>query len=214
MLLIKKNSPPKLLIQYKKDKFASYAQCDTKVKSEIKKQLLKEQGCLCAYCMRKISFDNMKIEHYKPQSVMPVEELNYFNMLAVCKGNEGNEFDALTCDSHKGNECINVNPLDNISIDKITYKDDGTIYSKDSFIDSDLNNTLNLNCNAANLKINRRNILRLAKEQMYKSKQKGEWSKTYLEKEYKLWTESKLDGSKKEYSGIVLEYIKNRIRKL
>ncbi|MGL5067771.1 MAG: retron system putative HNH endonuclease [Sarcina sp.] len=214
MLFIKKSSPPKLLIQYKKDKFASYAECDTIVKNEIKKQLLEEQGYLCAYCMKKIKFENMKIEHYKPQSIDPKEELNYSNMLAVCKGNEGNEFEGLTCDSYKGNESITVNPLDNISIDKIIYKDDGTIYSKDSFIDSDLNNTLNLNCNAANLKINRRNVLKLAKVQMYKNKQKGDWSKAYLEKEYKAWNESKEDGSKREYSGIVLKYIKNRIRKL
>ena len=212
MLFIKKSSPPKLLIQYKKDKFASYTACDTDVKSEIKKQLLQEQGYLCAYCMKKIKFENMKVEHYKPQSIMPTEELNYSNMLAVCKGNEGNEFDGLTCDSHKGNESVIINPLDKISIDKILYKDNGTIYSEDNFIDSDLNCTLNLNCNVANLKINRRNTLKFAKEQMYKSKQKGIWSKTYLEKEYKSWSESKLDGSKREYSGIVLKYLKNRIK--
>lgn len=36
---------------------------------ELKSALLEEQGYLCAYCMRRISYENMKVEHIKSRSV-------------------------------------------------------------------------------------------------------------------------------------------------
>ena len=57
--------------------------------------LLKEQGYICAYCMRKISDENTKIEHFIGQEYIDEsgneigkkEDTNYQNMLAVCCGN-------------------------------------------------------------------------------------------------------------------------------
>ena len=50
-----------------------------------------------------------------------------------------------TCDTHKGNAIISVNPLNSDSIAKISYGYDGKVKSDDSDIEQDLNDTLNLN---------------------------------------------------------------------
>ena len=52
----------------------------------LKNALLKEQGYLCAYCMKKISLQEAQVEHFLPQATYPEEDLKYMNMLAVCKG--------------------------------------------------------------------------------------------------------------------------------
>ncbi|QSV71285.1 MAG: TIGR02646 family protein [Aphanizomenon flos-aquae KM1D3_PB] len=55
----------------------------------LKKALLTEQGYICCYCMRRISEDNMEIEHWQPQSKYPELQINYKNLLASCSGNRG-----------------------------------------------------------------------------------------------------------------------------
>ena len=57
MLYIKKGREPESLIKYRKKKFAYYDGYDRK--DDIRKNLLIEQGFLCAYCMRRIDIKNM-----------------------------------------------------------------------------------------------------------------------------------------------------------
>ena len=65
------------------------------------KALLKEQGYLCAYCMKKITEKTIHIEHWIPQR-HPQEgyleysqedcdrfAIDYQNMLGVCPGGKG-----------------------------------------------------------------------------------------------------------------------------
>ncbi len=54
-------------------------------KEPVRDMLLTDQGYLCCYCMRRIDKENMKVEHYRPQSLYPKEELVWKNLLAVCK---------------------------------------------------------------------------------------------------------------------------------
>ncbi|TAD96752.1 MAG: TIGR02646 family protein, partial [Bacteroidetes bacterium] len=51
---------------------------------ELRDSLLRDQKYICAYCMRRISEDDMKIEHFRSQSTHPDLDLDYRNMLAVC----------------------------------------------------------------------------------------------------------------------------------
>ena len=100
MILIKKGREPESLTQYRKQPFAYYDGCD---KAPIRERLLIEQGYLCAYCMRRIDKQHMKIEHWKPEAMLSeAEKLDYHNMLAVCVGHlagEDSKYD--TCDSKK-----------------------------------------------------------------------------------------------------------------
>ncbi|MFI3213508.1 MAG: hypothetical protein R3Y24_09200 [Eubacteriales bacterium] len=107
----------------------------------------------------------IKIEHYMPRHPLENERSNestidYRNMILVCDGNSGSKKNAQTCDTHKGNTPITVNPFDIKTINKIKYKRNGIIYSADVDINEDLNETLNLNCDAASLPDNREAALR------------------------------------------------------
>lgn len=92
MIEIKKGTEPKELLEYRQQKFASYADMPADVKKKVIKSLLLEQGHLCAYCMSRINADDGKhkttIEHCTPQSATTEKErLDYKNMVAVCWGN-------------------------------------------------------------------------------------------------------------------------------
>lgn len=65
MIWIQKKEEPPSLTQYKKQPFAYYD--GYKNKEELRQALLRDQGYLCAYCMRRIenNRESMKIEHWK-----------------------------------------------------------------------------------------------------------------------------------------------------
>lgn len=84
MLYIKKGKEPSSLTSYKKGKFAYFDGCN---KEDIRKHLLDEQGKLCAYCMRRIDENHMKIEHWYPEDrLTESQKLDYKNMFRVCEG--------------------------------------------------------------------------------------------------------------------------------
>lgn len=173
--IVKKKEPPSLLIE-KRNGLSDYGDLSSATKKAVQISLLEEQGYLCAYCMKRITPKHMQIEHYIPQhptnrEYAPALSIDYHNMLAVCTGNKGSArgFDQLTCDQHRGNRPLAVNPLDMISIEKIKYKSDGTIYSDDANVELDLNEALNLNCSTALLKQNRKAALDEVKRYLYRN---------------------------------------------
>ena len=58
----------------------------------------------------------------------------------ACPDNE------LTCDAIRGNKPLTVNPLDENTLKTIYYRNNGEIAAKDTVIEKDLVETLNLNC--------------------------------------------------------------------
>ena len=60
-----------------------------------------------------------------------------------------------TCDAHRGNIPLTVDPRDIYSIRKIRYTLDGYITSNDKGIRTDVEDTLNLNCKASSLPENK-----------------------------------------------------------
>lgn len=84
MLYIQKRQEPSSLTKYRKQKFAYYDGYPDK--DDIREQLLEEQGHLCAYCMRRIDKEHMKIEHWYPEDrLTDAERLEYRNMLGACE---------------------------------------------------------------------------------------------------------------------------------
>ncbi len=140
------------------------------VKNIVLKDLLEEQGYICAYCMQKIDENNSTIEHiigqkFKDeigQEIGKKEDTNYDNMLAVCLGNSCKE---LHCDKSRAKyqskrAKLYVNPLSKIQMENIKFSKSGVIYYKepeseidkknekldDKEIRKDINKVLNLNC--------------------------------------------------------------------
>lgn len=172
MIEIKKHKEPKELVWYKKQKGASYENMSGEIKQKVLDSLMKEQGHLCAYCMRRIpetrklpmNVKSATIEHWYPQNPDSEDEigqgLDYRNMLAVCSGNRGcGNKKNTTCDAHRGNSELKVNPCDYRTLQKISYRSDGRIFSSDKDINKDLNDILNLNCQAISLPENRKQVL-------------------------------------------------------
>lgn len=154
MLPIKKGPAPRALldavqrVRRTPDTTLSWKQIDSSERADIRDALLREQGGLCAYCMRKITSDDAHIEHIRPQSAGAghddPDSVDYANLLAVCNGFEGSSA-GLTCDKARGNRFLTVNPLKPATLESIRYRRDGTIYSNDQAINQDLTDTLNLN---------------------------------------------------------------------
>jgi uncharacterized protein (TIGR02646 family) len=172
MIEIKKGKEPEKLLLYRQQEGASYEQMDKDVKDDLLNKLMEEQGHICAYCMRRIpesrklpkGVKSVTIEHWFPRNPESKEDigqgLNYRNMFAVCSGNRGcGNKDGLTCDAHRGNEAIKVNPCDAETLRGITYTSSGIIQSSDPEINEDINERLNLNCSLLSLPENRKQVL-------------------------------------------------------
>ena len=215
MILISKGNEPKELTEYKSTPGASYE--GFVQKNVVKCQMLREQGYLCAYCMKRINVKDSSIEHWKPQN--PNTEtaadvkgsLDYRNMLCVCDGNRGRKFTVQTCDAHKGNTEIKANPQDPYTIDHIKYRSDGTIYSDDQDIDHDLNNVLNLNSEAAFLKQGRAELISALQEKMRHSNIDNIRLLKALKRRYETVD---AEGKRPQYAGTMLYFVNKYEKKI
>ena len=145
MISIKKNAEPRLLTAYRLKPGAVYDGPDfTPVKDAIRRNLLEEQGYVCAYCMQRIHDHPLKtkIEHWHSQH----SDLDYKMLLACCDGAQGQPPAMQHCDTSKGHNLLKNNPanLTDRVEEKIRYAHNGIISSDDGLMQADLN-TLNLN---------------------------------------------------------------------
>lgn len=180
MIEIKKGKEPSALIAHRKTKHATYDNMPKEVHEAVLENLMQEQGYLCAYCMRRIpqkgKIPSATIEHWDPQSKTSNEKaLDYHNMLAVCSGNRGCGSEKyLTCDARRKNKPLTVNPLNPLTLSSIQYKSDGRIFSNDSNINTDLNQTLNLNCANVGLVESRLSALQTMLNELSKKRPTGD----------------------------------------
>lgn len=211
MIYIRKGKEPASLTEYKKDSYAYFDGCN---KDDIRESLLKEQGYLCAYCMRRIDKKHMKIEHWYPEERLSErEKLEYKNMLGTCEGHvEGKKGKTDTCDAHKGSQIIKVNPCNETTLKTIKYKSStGEICADDPDIQNDLNHKLNLNSPEHYLKMNRKAKLDSVIRELSQRAPKGTWTKDMLSAFLDEYTKNDSEGKKKEYLGIVIWYIKRKL---
>lgn len=217
MLFIEKRPEPEALTKAKREGLKSYSEMRSDTKNSIKESLIHEQGHLCAYCMQRIDLESSTIEHYIPQNPLNAENdrnlsIDYYNMLAVCGGNTNMAVRSseLTCDKHRGNIPLTVDPREQSSIAKICYKGDGTIYSSDEEINRDLDQTLNLNCEATLFKQNRKSVLTAVQQEIFKKSAPNKITKRQLENILdKFIIKSK--GQYQPFSGIAIWYLRKKL---
>jgi len=210
MIYIRKGTEPRSLTEYRNQPGATYE--GYREKDALRDALLEEQGYICAYCMRRISKEKMKIEHWKaqnaPDGTGAAHALEYRNMLGVCLGNQSSSHDMQTCDTYRGNAELFVDPRKESHTQQIAYRGDGTIYSEDSRIDFDLNQRLNLNCEGALLKQGRKEKIQKLQEYLKRQRDHGQWSIELLNKA-KRHFESRQDGKYQPYIGAILFWIEH-----
>ncbi len=197
---------------------ASFDSCN---KDDIRNALLKEQGYICAYCMQRIS-QNLneegktvtKIEHYQAQSSDNSLQLNYMNMLGVCRGNEGEAKKLQHCDTARGNQRLTVNPLDANCESLVKYETSGDIYSDNENVNHDLTAILKLN--NQRLVEYRKEAIDAARQAMMTRANKNKeqtWSKKDLTAEIKRW-KSRVEGKFEPFCMAAVYYLERKLARL
>ncbi len=218
MKYIQKNlkNEPASLKEKRSTPGAAFDDCN---KDDIRKALLKEQGSICAYCMQRIdnTFDEKglaitKIEHYQAKSGDNLLQLNYLNMLAVCRGNEGEAKHLQHCDTAKANSSITVNPMKTNCESQIGYESSGEIFSVNKTIHKDLVEVLKLN-NQRLVEL-RKEAIKTARIAMMGSKGKKQtWSESDLKAEIKRWLQLS-DEKYEPFCMAAVNYLQRKIARL
>lgn len=213
MKQINKAKEPASLLEHRKKTHANYDNYSEK--DDLRDSLVKEQGYICCYCMQRISpnADKMKIEHNKPQKKYPHKQLDYQNLLASCKGNDGGpKHLPRHCDTSKGEQEITINPADKSRNCEtlIKYKSNGRIYSDDPIINKELNDILNLNTQT--LVNYRKAIIDQVKKEITCIKgRKSAWSDLDIKTKIKQYETKMNEGKYRPFCQIVIYILKKRI---
>lgn len=220
MILIRRGKEPNSLLKYRKSSpQACYEELPQEAGTDIRRQLWEEQGGLCAYCMRQIRHpQDVRIEHYSARhpedgTYDSADTLDFKKMLGVCYGNSilpATKNEDRTCDAHRGNTPLTVNPYNVYSIRKISYTTDGYITSEDEEIRKDVQETLNLNCHASSLPENRKSVLlhtKMGIQKLCKNKS-HEVYLAILDRLYKQYTEER---NLSPYCGITIAWLEKEI---
>ncbi len=212
MKQIIKGNEPTDLTNYRQQKDALYE--DYAGKDELRDCLEAEQKGICCYCMSRLTVGplTMKIEHFKCQEDNPQYQLQYWNMLGACKGNEGQPLKLQHCDTFKGQKRLSFNPATKISdIHRIIwYGNDGSINSTNTTLNTEINSVLNLNVSI--LKRNRKAALDGFKETL--ARYNGRVTKAILQRWLNEWKGTQNQEKLKPYCMVVVYYIEKRIRQL
>lgn len=212
MILIRKQAEPHKWTLYRNTPGVIYQS-----QNYLTDSLLKEQGYICAYCMRRIpckdslSNEDHHIEHIKPRSKYPKNQLDYKNIVIVCPGHMG---DKDHCDRSKGDKEIHLSPLNSSVIQTISYEN-GLIKSSNFVWNSELNDILNLNDKV--LVKARMTTLQAIITQLNTRKKKNRWTKDMLQKYLDKYQEKHSDHGKKKYypyCGIVIYYLQKKLTKM
>lgn len=208
-----------------------YETLSNPLKTQVKESLMKEQGHLCAYCMRRIpderilpedvDLSNIYIEHWQARSAEnrtgENKGLDYTNMLAVCSGNEKapeakrRKKRFFTCDKKREAAPLKINPLDEKTLETLYYLADGTMKSTDAVIDNDINIRLNLNCSteAVTLPANRKSVLDTIQADLVS--QGGDLLQNCIEQLH-MWENE--EDPKTPYIGIAIWWLKEQIAQM
>lgn len=167
--------------------------------------------------MCRITTENIHIEHWVPQkgefytdkySQEDCDKLaiDFHNMLGVCPGGRGLPPSKTTCDTHRQNAHIVVNPQRQLAIDSLKYGRDGTISSTDKQINDDISITLNLN--ELTLCANRKSAWSACLDTLQKQRRTGTWTKAMIDKQIAHYQKVDENGNRPPYAGIVLFWLK------
>jgi uncharacterized protein (TIGR02646 family) len=183
MRRITKGTPPPSLVAHTKQRVPSPVYGNYPDTDGLRACIVRDQGGLCCYCMRRIWPDGrrMKVEHLRSQKRHPDLQLDWKNLFGTCYGGEGAPPSQQTCDTRKGDADIDVDLLA-LREDAFKYTEDGRIESTDPAGQHDVDVTLNLN-EPALTRARRSAVSELRKRLQQKLGAAGPWPATALDRE-------------------------------
>lgn len=127
-------------------------------KGLVRASLAREQGFLCAFCMRSIDPEGvdalgeftMKIAHRTPIDVDSTQALSWRNLLGSCDGGQRSGWRTRSCDTAQGSRALTVDPTEEASCARLRYERRGArqglfITSDAADLKADVEQTLGLN---------------------------------------------------------------------
>lgn len=103
------------------------------------------------------------------------------------------------------------NPFDEVSVRKIKYKTDGSIYSDDVEINKDVTETLNLNCEALSLPQIRKNVLMTVQDRITK-KCKGKSQDAFMRELERTYASLVQERKLTPYCGIIISWLESKLK--
>lgn len=199
---------------------------DSLDKEEIKRMLLAEQHGLCAYCMSRITIDTMMIDHWMPLSKGKKYAIDYKNFAGCCCGGRTKQGrKELCCDASKEDAVITINPWNKEFMNQIKYTMDGkVIFAEDNpKIFNDINYVLKLNGEldmkgnmehdtSTMLVANRRRQYKKYRDYLRKMNTKKYSQKHIVSELKKRVHELEKQEEYEEYVGVLLYFLKRKIR--
>jgi hypothetical protein len=177
---------------------------------ELKDALLKEQGYICAFCMRRIPVkdkgetETSKNAHLLSRQNHPDQQLDFQNMVASCPGYFG---EIAHCDKSQGSNDVTLpmfGPQLQISIRFGSYT--GEIKSTNESWNREIQGLLNLN--NPRLMTSRAQVLNGVRIVLEGKK----WKKAKLQEILQQWKNLDGKGERKAYCGIVIWYLEKKLR--
>jgi uncharacterized protein (TIGR02646 family) len=161
--------------------------------------------------MSRITSEQMKIEHWQPQTKYASQQLVYRNLLGACMGNQGARPQNQHCDTRKGDSEITINPIegDKNCENLIKYRPDGKIYSDDVSINHDLNEILNLNLSF--LKKNRKDALDVVIRKLDEKFSNKAWATITVQREIDKLNTKDGNGFYDVYCQVIVSYLKSKL---
>lgn len=228
MRSIKKGAEPPLLVQHRKapgEGRGTFDNLSAEAKTQLREHLVREQGHLCAYCMKRIepSAEATKIEHIEPQSYSRLEGerrgetdyarqrgLEYTNLLAVCDGGSGKAAADQHCDTRKGDTPITLNPADPTrSVETLVrYSVDGSIVATNPAQQPELDDVLGLNLRF--LRDARAEAVTFVMDRLAAKQPVGTWTRRFFDNEIATVLRPNAHGKLRPYLGAVLFTLERR----
>jgi len=221
---IVKRTEPASLTQHRLTPHSDY---ENYRKDALVEALVAEQRGLCCYCLQAIKADGdkMKIEHRHSQDRYkddPDERLLYWNLLAACKGNEGQPQADQHCDTFKGEKDLSrnpANPLHNVEALVHYLSASGRIASSNPGFDAELNDVLNLN--VAYLRNSRLGELRAFERMLDKRPVLLSPSRANRRKVRQMWQTLLAEwegdsnyGNLRPFCGVIIYWIKKKLARI
>jgi uncharacterized protein (TIGR02646 family) len=182
--------------------------------SPLKTALAQEQGYICCYCMRRISEEQLSVEHYISQNhhisspLSPAEhkqkDLDFLNMLASCNRRDRN------CSGLRGNIWLTIDPRKRDCEQLLRIDKSGKISSANPNFQKEVEQVLRLNTSI--LIANRRSVIQKAIERLKNIKKTGFFTDQQIQKEIDYWLGSSR-GQYREYCMAAVHYLQSKIQK-